>query len=536
LTGTWREDEHENVGRQRGFDSPKIAVVISRSRELDRDAFSVTTDVTVGAGPQSATVPEFNPSLIGSVIKARYRVKAITSVDPDVVVYSAEDTRHHRPIALKVLRDEFARDAKFVAAVRARSQALATPAHVLRGVQRVYECGELETGQLFVALDRVEGATLGEVIEGGGALAVPTALRVAIRVGEALEALHHNGLVHGRLGPDSVLMLNDGERISVVGAELAAAYRTPIGRRFREPFPLSYLAPEQLEGGEATEATDVYALGMLLRHVLTAGKGEQTPGAVAATPPLSPTIQRIIATALEPRPERRYPDITVMVNDIWGAAAAVTERERAPRSVKGRGNARRRVRRRQRPIALRMTAAVAMAGVMAAIVWIAGLDHIAAQLYRGVTPPAVTAVPVEPEVLRSSEAAAQLSAPREPTPSEAGAVENTPPAGPAAVIVPESPAAPPPMIPPRIAPSASARSTTDRRPRAVQSAAPIAPRAPVESSPLADRRRPVELPATGESSASIERRMPTERSPRVDSGADADDGSGAIDWLLKRRR
>ncbi len=494
--------------------------------------------MTVGAAPQPAAVPEFNSSLIGSLINARYRVKAITSVDADVVVYSAEDIRHHRPITLKVLRDEFARDTKFVAAVRARSLALATPAQVLRGVQRVYECGAIETGQLFVALERVEGATLGEVIDGGGALAVPTGLRVAIRVGEALEALHHNGLVHGRLGPDTVLMLNDGERISVVGAELAAAYRTPIGRRFREPFPSSYLAPEQLEGGEATEATDVYALGMLLRHVLTAGKGEQTPGAVAVTPPLSPTIQRIIETALEPRPERRYPDITVMINDIWGAAAAVTAPENPPRLVKGRGNARRRVRRRQRPIALRMTAAVAMAGVTAAIVWIAGLDHIAAQLYRGVTPPAVTAVPIEPEVLRSSEAAAQLSAPRELTaPSEAGAVENRPPAEPrAAVVAPESPAAPPPMILPPIAPSASARSTIDRRPRAVQSAAPIAPRAPVESSPRADRRRPTELPATGESSASIERRVPAERTPRVESGADADDGSGAIDWLLKRRR
>jgi len=484
----------------------------------------------VGAVPQSATVPEVTSVLIGSVINARYRVKAVASVDPDVVVYSAEDTRHRRPITLKVLRDEFARDTEFVAAVRAQSLALATPAPVLRGVQRVYECGELETGQLFVALERVEGATLGEVVDGGGALAVPTALRVAIRVGEALEALHHNGLVHGRLGPDSVLMLNDGERISVVGAELAAAYRTPIGRRFREPFPLSYLAPEQLEGGEATEATDVYALGMLLRHLLTAGKGEQ--------PPLSATIQRIIETALEPRPQRRYPDITVMVNDMWGAAAAVTEPESRPRSVKGRGNARRRVRRRQRPIALRMTAAFAIAGVAAAIVWIAGLDHIAAQLYRGVTPPAVTAVPIEPGVPRSSEAAAQFSSPRElAAPSEAGVVEDSPPAERrAAVIVPPSPAVPPPVIPPRMAPSASARSTIDRRPRAVESAAPIAPRTPVGSSRLAARRPAIEPPASGESSASIERRIPTERPPRVESEAYADDGSGAIDWLLKRRR
>src|SRR4029453_11202517 len=138
--------------------------------------------------------------------------------------------------------------------------------------------------------------TLGEVLDAGGALAAPTGLRVAIRIGEALEALHYNGLVHGRLGPDSVGMVNGGERIRLVGTERAAASRTPIGRRVADPFPLSYPAPAQAERGEATEATDVYALGMMLRQLLTAGKGDQTAGGVAATPPLSPTIQRIIAT------------------------------------------------------------------------------------------------------------------------------------------------------------------------------------------------------------------------------------------------
>ena len=111
------------------------------------------------------------------------------AVDRDVVVFSGEDTRRARPIALKVLRGEFARDAEFVAAVRAQSRALARSAHVLRGVQRVYEAGDTQTGQLFVALEWVEGATLSDMLDTGGALAVPTALRVAIRVGEALEAL-----------------------------------------------------------------------------------------------------------------------------------------------------------------------------------------------------------------------------------------------------------------------------------------------------------------------------------------------------------
>ncbi|HVQ17367.1 MAG TPA: protein kinase, partial [Vicinamibacterales bacterium] len=334
----------------------------------------MTSHVTAGAAGQSAAAPELG--LAGSVIKSRYRVNAVASASREVVVYSAEDIHHGRSIALKVLRDEFARDAEFLAAVRNQARALAAAAHALRGVQRVYECGATETGQFFVALEWAEGATLREVLDAGGPLAVATALRVAIRIGEALEALHHNRLVHGQLGPESVIMVNDGERVRLVGVELAAAYRTPIGLRLRDELSLAYRAPEQIERGETTAAADVYALGMLLRQLLTAGKASPAGSPFAATPPLSPSIQRIIATALEARTVHRYPDVSVMVNDIWGAMAVLTEPESRPRSVKARGNPRRRVRPRRPVFTLRMTAAVVTAGIVAAVVWAAGFDRI----------------------------------------------------------------------------------------------------------------------------------------------------------------
>jgi hypothetical protein len=355
----------------------------------------VTSGAAAGTARQSAAAPEFSLGLAGSVIKARYRVNAVSSVGRDVVLYTAEDIRNGRSIALKVLRDEFARDAAFVAAVRTQAGALAVAAHVLRGVQRVHEFDVTDTGQFFVALEWAEGATLREVLDAGGALVVPTALRVAIRVGEALEALHHNRILHGHLGPDLVLMVTDGERIRLVGAELTAAYRTPIGLRLRDAFSLAYRAPEQIQRGETTEATDVYALGMLLRELLTAGRTSQTPGALTATPPLSPAIERIITTALDAQPERRYPDISVMVNDIWGATALLPEPESRPRSVKARGNPRRRVRQRRLPFTLRIAAAAVTAGIIAAVVWVAGFDRIVSRFHDPVTPPPVTAVPVD---------------------------------------------------------------------------------------------------------------------------------------------
>jgi serine/threonine protein kinase len=475
----------------------------------------VTSHVTAGA----------ELGLAGSVIKSRYRVNAVASVSREVVVYSAEDTHHGRSIALKVLRDEFARDAEFVAAVRNQAIALAVAAHALRDVQRVYEYGATETGQFFVALEWAEGATLREVLDAGGPLAVPTALRVAILIGEALEALHHNRLVHGQLGPDSVLMVNDGERIRLVGVELAAAYRTPIGLRLRDEFSRAYRAPEQIERGETTAATDVYALGMLLRQLLTAGKASPTGSAFATTQPLLPPIQRIIATALEARPVHRYPDVSVMVNDIWGAMAVLTEPESRPRSAKARGNPRRRVRQRRPVFTLRMAAAVVTAGIVAAVVWAAGFDRIVSQFQSRVTPPAVTAVPVERDASPPAESPAPAWATREPTSTLRESLPVTERLAPVTeTLTPER------------------RLPEERRAREVPRSFPtgsILPRPAMAPPALGVRARPaVESRGPVESSTtSIERRIPTERPAPVERpGPDAGDGSAAIDWLLKDQR
>jgi len=534
-------------------------------------------DVTVGARPSAAS-PEFSLGLAGSVIQSRYRVNAVSSVHRDVVIYSAEDVRHGRSIALKVLRDDVARDSKFADAVRGQANALAAAGHVLRGVQRVHECGVTDTGQLFVALEWVEGATLRDVLDAGGALDVPTALRIAVRVGEALEALHHNRLVHGQLGPESVIMVTDGERIRLVGTELTAAHRTPLGFRLRDEFSLAYRAPEQGEPGETTAASDVYALGMLLQQLLTASRAGQTKSALGAGPPLSPAIQRIIATALEARPVHRYPDISVMINDIWGATAVLAEPESRPRSVKARGNPRRRVRRRRPRFTLRITAAVVTAGIVAAFVWVAGfdgVDRIIARFQSRVTPPVVTAVPVERDVTVPLAPAApvdpELTPPGVNTVPVERDVRPVPEQAPAAATREPKPTTPEsrtareprsitdesaaPLVPRKTAPPSEPRAVPDRStperpapaskppaaPAVVRQAPPTPaavvnrPRAAVESKPPAESSTPAQssAPAQGRS----EPRMSTERPAQTErGGTEPNDGSAVIDWLLKDRR
>ena len=513
-------------------------------------------DVTVGGARPSSASPEFSLGLAGSVIQSRYRVNAVSSVHRDVVIYSAEDVRHGRSIALKVLRDDVARDSKFADAVRGQANALGAAGHVLRGVQRVHECGVTDTGQLFIALEWVEGATLRDVLDAGGALDVPTALRIAVRVGEALEALHHNRLVHGQLGPESVIMVTDGERVRLVGTELTAAHRTPLGFRLRDEFSLAYRAPEQGERGETTAASDVYALGMLLQQLLTASRAGQTKSALGAGPPLSPAIQRIIATALEARPVHRYPDISVMINDIWGATAALAEPESRPRSVKARGNPLRRVRRRRPRLTLRITAAVVTAGIVAAFVWVAGfdgVDRIIARFQSRVTPPVVTAVPVERDVTLPLAPAAPVepapaAATREPSPTapESRTAREPRPITDesAAPLVPRKTAPPsePHAVPDRSTPERPASaSKPPAAPAVVRQAPPTPaavvnrPRAAVESKPPAESSMPAQSSAPAQSRS--EPRMSSERPAQTErGGTEANDGSAVIDWLLKDRR
>jgi hypothetical protein len=434
--------------------------------------------VAVGETP----VPELaerSLSLAGSTIKARYRLKAIAAVRRDVVLYAAEELRYGRPVTVEVLRDEVAGHPEFVAAVRTQATTLAMSPHAYRGLPRVYACDVTESGALFIALEPVTGITLRQLIDTRGPLDLDMALRVASQVGEALETLHHNRLVHGELGPDSVLVTTDPagpERVTLVGVELTAAYRTPIGCGRREESPLRYLAPEQIEHGTATAASDQYAFGRLLEELLGLNTASGTTGVEGPPAALPPAIERIMVTALAARPEHRYPNISVMMNDLWGAQTALIPdegRARAGKPVAAPG-------RKQRE-RTRLTAPVAAGVVAAAIILfvsVALVDRLIVRPRARGDAPAVSAVTVDQRATPPGD--------RQPS-----------------VEVPGAPSAMPAVraAPVRITEPLTVKDTAAGAVRPVESAAPAARRAPAAK-------------------------------PKADQG----DGSAIIDWLLQNPR
>ena len=528
--------------------------------------------------------------LAASVVAERYRLGAVMAVSRDVVVYAADDSTADRQVALAILRDEVAADADFVAAVWEQSRKLASPACAHRAIARVYDTGVTDAGVLFVAGERVVGRTLRDVLEARGPLDPYNALRIAIQVGEALEVLHHRGIIHGELRPESVVLVRGegvSEQAKLVGVELTTAHRTAIGVRRRDASVLSYLAPEQTERAQTTEAADVHALGRLLRELLTAEPSRENRSPRVYTAVVPATIENIIASALQERPEERYPDVTVMLNDMWGAQSEFEAPKPRPRAAQRPALPQIQWPRVQlphvqlprlqwprvqwpslpRPQVGRRELGIASIGVggiaLAAIAWVAVSHGIVSKLRVRVAAPAFTTAPVEPHATTlpspSTLPASRALAPAEATPPvETRAPE--PPRGGTPMPRAETPSSAEPR---RVEPSVPSEPPAPKRVdvgKAIEPAPSKRLDTPKAIEPPAPRRadepkRPDDAPSGlaqhggGQAGASpitaatpgrpSEARPPaTARRPTPGDQATTTDGDGAaiIDWLLKARR
>jgi serine/threonine-protein kinase len=508
---------------------------------------------------QSAHVPGPDNALGPAplIVRDRYRALAVTATSREAIVYAATDLVTGAPVTLEVLRPEMAADDEFMSAVREQVHRLAKPECEHAALVKIHEWGATDAGQMFIVLEPVAGASLRDTLEEQGAFDLQRALRLGMQIGEALETLHRCGIVHGELRPESVVLVQDeagAESVKLIGVELTSARRTGSGVRLRDRSVVPYLAPEQLQHGETSEAADVHALGLLIQELLTAQRpranGPQRPAGdfPAAT-------GRILSKALATAPGRRYANVSLMVNDMWTADAAAQRTlpgtsAATPASVERRAGAGRRARSDVGMVA-GLAAALLMLGVTA---WVVHSDLLGGRLGAAGPEPAKAASPSaaasQPAPPTASTPAASATAPSLPPPPPVGAAVApvppplkivtpppsivapvpsvvtpppsvvTPPPPPAPVVTVSPPAppsratAPPPALPPPVLKPA---------PRPVQDSAPASPPAGVAAQPRQPRR--VEPQDASSRAAGDEPRVP-------ESG----DGSAIIDWLLKDGR
>ncbi|MFI6443092.1 serine/threonine-protein kinase [Kitasatospora sp. NPDC050543] len=168
-----------------------------------------------------------------------------------------------RPVALKVVRPEFAEDPEF----RRRFGQEVRNAQRIHGLYtaQVIDSG-LDADAPWLVTAYVPGPSLQQVIREHGALPIRTVLLLMGGIAEALQAIHSVEVVHRDLKPANVLVAGDGPRVIDFGIARAADATALTGTGFRIGSP-AFMAPEQAQGRSVTPATDVFALGALAAYV-----------------------------------------------------------------------------------------------------------------------------------------------------------------------------------------------------------------------------------------------------------------------------
>jgi predicted Ser/Thr protein kinase len=276
-------------------------------------------------------------ALIGEVIKGRYRVLEKLGQGGMGTVYLAEQVAISRKVALKLLHADYAQDQEFVRRFRQEARLAASLNH--RNVVTIFDFDQADDGSLYIVMEYVDGKSLAGVVQ-EGLMEVGRALRLAVQIADGLAAAHRAGVIHRDVKPENIMVVGQREEIKLMDFGIARLRDTGGASRLTRSGTImgtpAYMAPEQIEGGEVSERTDIYAFGIVLYELLSGVVPftAPTPGAIlikhlqeTAVPlrkarrEIPVSVERIVAQALAKSPESRQ-------NSMQEVAEALKETER----------------------------------------------------------------------------------------------------------------------------------------------------------------------------------------------------------------
>jgi serine/threonine-protein kinase len=257
---------------------------------------------------------------LNAALEGRYRIESELGEGGMATVYLADDLKHERKVALKVLKPELAAVVgaeRFLAEIKTTAN-LQHP-HILP----LHDSGEAD-GFLYYVMPYIEGESLRERLEREKQLPVDEAVRIATDVAEALHSAHEQGVIHRDIKPANILLSKGRPLVADFGIALAVSQAgggrlTETGLSMGTPY---YMSPEQASADrEPTPASDVYSLGCVLYEMLVGeppyvGSSAQAvlakilmgdaPAATATRPSIPSNVDSAIRRALEKLPADRF--------------------------------------------------------------------------------------------------------------------------------------------------------------------------------------------------------------------------------------
>ncbi|HEX2443934.1 MAG TPA: tetratricopeptide repeat protein [Vicinamibacterales bacterium] len=296
------------------------------------------------ATPGSAPMPEWSGRRV-----AHYVVQEPLGAGGMGVVYTAHDERLGRHVALKFLPPHLSADPEAKSRFIAEARAAAALDHP--NVCTIFEIGETEDGQLFLAMPLYEGETLRERLD-RGRLPFDDALPIVLQVARGLGHAHDAGIVHRDVKPSNIVVLPDGTA-KILDFGIAQIHDRSLADPQALVGTISYMSPEQASAGPTDIRSDIWSLGVVIHEMLAGARpfhGEDAPAVLRAILTLDPDVsatsypdvpggvERILRKALVKAPDQRYSSMALLAADLSAlvgghadapAAVSTTERRRA---------------------------------------------------------------------------------------------------------------------------------------------------------------------------------------------------------------
>ncbi|MEO6834426.1 MAG: Stk1 family PASTA domain-containing Ser/Thr kinase [Candidatus Tumulicola sp.] len=254
------------------------------------------------------------------VFNNRYRLDSKLGEGGMATVYCGTDTVLRRRVAIKVLREQYAADQEFVRRFYQEAESAARLSHP--NIVNTYDVGR-EGDTYFIVMELVDGPSLGEIIAADGKLPEPVALDYAAQIASGLAYAHRAGLLHRDIKPANILVTKDDVvKLSDFGIARAVSEHTmTLTKPGLVMGSVYYISPEQAQGHELHETSDLYSLGVVLYQMITgtlpfSGEspvtvalkhiGDPVPTIDTRNLGVSPALAAIVNRLLQKNPDNRF--------------------------------------------------------------------------------------------------------------------------------------------------------------------------------------------------------------------------------------